>query len=398
MAQRRADRAGFWFLGTLWLITGLGLVVYMNFKPGATVGWDRWTTGADHEVRERDYFFVASFVAWGVWVALGLGDLIRALLPKVRTSARGVLLGLFAISAIPLALNFTAATRRSGPETTFARDFARALLQSVPPGGILFTWGDNDTFPLWYAQAVEGVRRDVTVVCLALSETTWYQRTMRDAVSEPVDPAALAMIWRGMPLPRISWPLHDLKDATIDSFMPQRIDQDFTLALPNGMTVLVPRGSAIVRKDLMVLSILKQNAGRRPISWSVTAVQALFNLGPQLVQQGLAVTMPITTPDRTRLIGGPARGPSGALFDVEATQQLMTRSWSFGALFTRDLSGLDANIRGMAATIALPYLQMGVALVARGDTTGAIAAFERALQLAPQPGIQAALDELRRDR
>ena len=210
--------------------------------------------------------------------------------------------------------------------------------------------------------------------------------------------AALANVWRGTPLPSINWPLHDLSDATIDSFAPQRLDQDLTLGLPNGMTVLVPRGSAILGKDLMVLSVLKQNAGRRPISWSVTAVQALFNLGPQLVQQGLAVTMPIGAPDSTRLIGGPARGPSGALFDLEVTQQLMTRSWSFGTLFTRDLSGLDANIRGMAATIALPYAQVGVALAARGDTAGAIAAFERALQLAPQPGIQAALDELRRDR
>jgi hypothetical protein len=74
----------------------------------------------------------------------------------------------------------------------------------------------------------------------------------------------------------------------------------------------------------------------------------------------------------------------------------MEHSWSFGALLTGNVGGLDANIRGMAATIALPYTQVGVALAVRGDTAAAIAAFERAAWLAPQPAILGALDELRR--
>ena len=398
MAQRRGDRSGFWLLLTLWLVTGLGLVIYMNFKPGATVGWDRWASASDHEVRERDYFFVASFVAWGVWAAIGLGDLVRTLMPRVRGVARGAMLTLFALSAVPLVLNARAATRRTGPEATFARDFARALLQSVPPGGVLFTWGDNDTFPLWYAQAVEGVRRDVTIVCLALAETPWYLRTLRDAKSEPVDRSRLAPVWRGTPAPTITWPLHDLTDATIHAFAPQRTDQDLTLALPNGLAVLLPRGTAIFGKDLLLLSILRQNAGRRPISWSVTAAQRLYNLGPQLVQQGLALNLLIAGPDTAGLVGGSARGPGGAPLDLVTTQRLMAESWSFGALFTSDLSGLDGNILGMAGTIALPYAQVGVALAARGDTAGAITALERAVRLAPQPAIQAALAELRRGR
>jgi len=396
LAHRRGDRPGFWMLGTLWLVTGFGLVVYMNFKPGTTVGWDRWLDAAQHEVRERDYFFVASFVAWGVWIALGIGDLIRSLMPRVQGVARGALLSLFALSAVPLVLNARAASRSSGPETTFARDFARALLQSVPPGGILFTWGDNDTFPLWYAQSVEGVRRDVTVVCLALAETGWYMRSMRDAKAEPVDRTQLASIWRETPAPIIDWPLHQLTDEAIGTFAPQRIDEDLSVALPNGLVVRVPRGSAIFGKDFLLLNIVRQNAGRRPISWSVTAAQKLFNLGPFLVQQGLAVTMPISAPDTTHLVGGPARGPGGAPLDLVATRRLMAESWSFGALFTGDVTRLDGNMRGMAGTIALPYAQVGIALTIRGDTVAAIEALERAVHLAPQPDIQGALDELRR--
>ena len=395
MAQRRGDRSGFWLLLTLWAATGLGLVVYMNFKPGATLGYDRWPAGADHEVRERDYFFVASFVAWGVWVAIGIGDLVRTLMPRLRGATRGAVLGLFALGAIPLLLNARAATRHSGPEATLARDFARALLQSVPPGGILFTWGDNDTFPLWYAQAVEGVRRDVTVVCLALAETPWYMRTMRDAKREPVDSTSLAPVWHGMAVPSVDLPLHDLSDATIDAFAPQRIDRDLTMPLRNGLVVELPRGTAIYGKDLLLLSILRQNAGRRPIAWSVTAAQKIFNLGPQLVQQGLALTMLVSRSDGRALVGGSARGPGGAPLDLATTQRLMLESWSFGSLFNEDLSRLDGNIQGMTGTIAIPYAQVGVALAARGDRVGAIAALEKAFRLAPQPAIQAALRELR---
>ncbi|MEP6589738.1 MAG: hypothetical protein ABJC19_01020, partial [Gemmatimonadota bacterium] len=397
-AQWRRDRSGFWLVGTLCLVTGLGLVVYMNFKPGSTLGYDRWPLGSDHEVRERDYFFVASFVAWGVWVAIGLADLIRTLMPRVRGAARGAMLALFALSLVPMLLNARAATRRSGPEATFARDFAHALLQSVPPGGILFTWGDNDTFPLWYAQAVEGVRRDVTVVCLALAETPWYMQQLRDRPREPVDPASLASVWRGLPAPLGDWPLHPMSNAMIAEFVPQRLADDLTVPLPNGLTVTVPKGSAVYGKDLMVLQVLRQNAGRRPISWSVTASQKIFDLAPALVQQGLVLTLPISPVDRTRLIAGAASGPGGVPLDLTTTRRLMTESWSFGALLRGDVTGLDGNIQGMAATVALPYAQAGLGLLSRGDTTAAIAALETAAHLSSQPAIQEVLGALRQAR
>ena len=91
---------------------------------------------------------------------------------------------------MPFALNWSKASRRHGPDARLAADFAYDLLNSAPPYGILFTYGDNDTFPLWWAQEVEGIRQDVTVVCLALANTDWYMRQLRDNPVRQVDARA----------------------------------------------------------------------------------------------------------------------------------------------------------------------------------------------------------------
>jgi len=162
--QRRLDRAAFRLLFVLFLTTGLGLIAYMNFKPGYSIGYGVWPSGGDHEVRERDYFFVVSFIVWGLWVGIGLTDLARRFRPGVAVLA-------LLPALLPAALNAPEATRRGTPDATLAADFAYDLLNTAPPYGVLFTYGDNDTFPLWWAQEVEGIRQDVAVVCLALANT-----------------------------------------------------------------------------------------------------------------------------------------------------------------------------------------------------------------------------------
>ena len=109
--QRRTDRAGWWLLLMMFLVTGLGLVGYMNFKPGFARWYDVYPAPNDHEVRERDYFFVVSFVVWGLWAGIGLTDLVRR--PRRGQARVGRLRSAWLLlAAIPVALNWSAATRR----------------------------------------------------------------------------------------------------------------------------------------------------------------------------------------------------------------------------------------------------------------------------------------------
>ena len=394
MAHRRADRSGFALMTGLVLVTGLGLVVYMNFRPGPSIGWEHWPTAAEHEVRERDYFFVASFVAWGAWAGIGLATLVAALLR--RLAGRGGLapISLFAVALLPIAFNAPAASRRHGADVTLARDFANALLQSVPPGGILFTYGDNDTFPLWYAQEVEGVRRDVTIVCLSLAETRWYMKQLRVHAPGAVDRDRIAAVYRDVPAPTFGGPILQLDDSTIDTFMPVMIDQDLQMTLADSTTLSVPRGTAIYAKDLTVLQILRQNAGHRPVAWSITASQRLFGLGPRLVQQGLALVLPVRPVDEASVIRGDASGPEGSAFDLETTRRLIGETWQFGRLFERGIADLDPNTAAMAGTLSVPYAQAAIGLLQRGDTAAAISHLQRAARTSDQPQLEALLRQL----
>jgi Protein of unknown function (DUF2723) len=144
----------------------LGVAAYLNMRAGASLGWEL-LGDAPHEARERDYFFVLAF--WG-WACLaGSGALMLA-----RRFARPWLALLAA--AVPLVANWHVADRSSGPDADGARRFAAALLVAAPRGAVLFTSGDNDSYPLWYLQQVEGARPDVQLVTLPLLPAEWYAR------------------------------------------------------------------------------------------------------------------------------------------------------------------------------------------------------------------------------
>ncbi len=390
--QRRTDPSGFAFVLLLFLVTGLGLVGYMNFKPGPSVGWARWPSPGDHEVRERDYFFIASFTAWSLWVGMGLGVWMDRLSRPGTASARwapAVLL----MALLPVVGNARDASRRHGADVTLARDFARALLASVPPGGILFTWGDNDTFPLWHAQAVDGIRPDVTVVCLALAETRWYQRQLRDHRAERPPPGSLPAVWRDRPNPATHGAVHSLTDADLEAFRPQRVGDTVHLSLATGGRLTLPAGAIIAAKDLILLRIVQENAGQRPVAWALSASHKLF--GAPVIQQGLALVLPVGPVDTAALVGGPAAGAEGAPLDLVTTGRLMAESWSFGALLERGAGGLEANVAAMAQTVALPYAQVGVAQLELGDTAAAVGSLRVAARLVREPAaVRAILLEL----
>src|SRR2546426_4317021 len=146
-------------------------IFYLNFKYGFSQYLDKPQLG--REVRERDYFYIASFALWGIWVGMGLAALMEwgrdFLEEREADETRRWLLAtpLLVVALIPLFGNRLTPSRA---HETMARDFAYDLLQSVEPYGVLLTAGDNDTFPLWYAQEVESIRKDVTVVNLSLAK------------------------------------------------------------------------------------------------------------------------------------------------------------------------------------------------------------------------------------
>ncbi len=172
-------------VGALFFITGVGIIIYLNQTP--------------YQPRERDYSYVASFFAFALWIGLGATGLVdwvsEALAGKAAGLRRiaGVAVAVVAFLAVPgwMAKENFHDHNRSGRR--IASDFARNLLESTAPNAILFTNGDNDTFPLWYLQEVEGVRRDVRVVNLSLLNTPWYIRQLRDQWSRESAPVPMAV-------------------------------------------------------------------------------------------------------------------------------------------------------------------------------------------------------------
>ena len=169
--QWRHSRRAFLAVGGLFACGALGVLVYLNLHPGPSIGWGILPATIPREARERDYFFVFAFWAWGLWAGLGCIEMARRL---SRPAWTGI-----AIACLPLALNWRAVTRRAEPERQLPMVLAEGLLRSTPPDGVLFVAGDNDSYPLWYAQEVRSIRPDVAIITIPLLPTRWYRNQIQ---------------------------------------------------------------------------------------------------------------------------------------------------------------------------------------------------------------------------
>jgi len=155
----------FWVVGLLFVLTGFAILVYLNQYP--------------IQPRERDYAYAASFYAFAIWIGIGVAGLIEWASKRKRsvvTAAALVLASLILVPGIMAKENWDDHDRS---DRYTAPAFARNFLNSCLPGGIMFTNGDNDTFPLWYIQEVEGVRTDVRIVNLSYLTADWYIEQMK---------------------------------------------------------------------------------------------------------------------------------------------------------------------------------------------------------------------------
>ena len=169
------DKKRFWVLLVFFLLTGLAIQFYTNIRP--------------FEPRERDYSVVGSFYVFAIWIGFGVYALYDLLSKKAKQSAIPIAaITLVCLIAVPgvLAANNWDDHDRSGKYT--ANAMARKYLESCAPNAILFTIGDNDSFPLWYLQEIEGVRTDVRVVNTSLFQTAWYidQMKRKAYTSDPI--------------------------------------------------------------------------------------------------------------------------------------------------------------------------------------------------------------------
>ncbi|MDP3774672.1 MAG: DUF2723 domain-containing protein [Gemmatimonadales bacterium] len=410
--HRKWDRPTFWFIATLFATTSLGLVLYLNFKPGFSLALQTYADREMHEVRERDYFFTVSYVAWGLWAGLGLAAAYRALRERLSETVPVPAAGMvFAAALIPFALNFNAASRKHGPSATLARDFAYNMLMSVEPYGILFTNGDNDTFPLWYAQEVEEIRQDVVVVNLSLINTDWYIRQLRDNPARPYRPdsAAIGLYGREAgPPPACSaawadtldaWAraadrrgpdrqfgmptcLHTLTDDQIVGIQPQLLSRDLVLHVGN-ITHTYPANTPMYVKDIMVLRLIQENLGRRPIYFALTAGSgSRMGLDQYMNQQALAFKLmpdPVTS--------GP-EGLFGTKVDVERTRTLVWDVFRYARLFDVDSLELDPTDDNIAGNLAFNYMTLGEAYRQLGNAELVVANFRKANHLSPNPELE----------
>ena len=329
--QARRERASFLTMLTLFLFATVGMILFLNFS--------------DQEVRDRDYFFTTAFLTYAIWMGLGVVWLVGWIRDSFApgTARRAVTVAAAALlAAQPFLVMRNLWFSSDNSRNTVAHDYAWNMLAPLAPNSFVFTNGDNDTYPLWYIQQVEGFRKDVRVVCLALLQTDWYILQLRD--EEPKVPIALS-------------------DRAIEAI--------------GGGAFEDSAGRLIYTNDFMVQHIIEQ--ARRAGGWvkqPYFAVTAPDHRGydPYLSLEGLVMRM---NPDSLH-----------GTIDVPATEHNLYHRFKYGGLFNADGSWdrtvyKDESASTLTRNYAAAHLQLGYYYHERRDWDRAIAEYERVERMFP---------------
>jgi hypothetical protein len=277
-------------------ITTIALVLYMNFSDGKHLEnseYKQWKNAAaqsmaagqpapqkpanvHREVRIRDYFYTAGFAFFGMWIGLAVAALLHFCFTSenvfLKKKLAPILVVLFAISpALPFSQNYSESNRSND---WIPYDYAFNLLMSCEKDGILFTNGDNDTFPLWFLQEAEGIRKDVRIVNLSLVNTKWYIKQLKKL--KPIVP--------------ISYTEKEIDTKVTHMLNPFK--EPILYPLKKAGISVVPPTQAQKRvlrvQDMMVLNIVDANAWEKPVYFSVTVSESnLMGLSPYLQMEGM---------------------------------------------------------------------------------------------------------------
>ncbi len=277
----------------------IGMILYMNFADGTVpeyremVQWEKSGQAGPKpepiqmEVRERDYFWNPGYMLFGLWVGLGFASFLHLLATRHRNKIRWMAplfsVLILASPALPLTMNMGIKTRA---HNWVPYDYAYNLLQSCERDGILFTNGDNDTFPLWTLQETYGIRRDVRVVNLSLLNTDWYIAQLIDL--EPKLNIPL-VIFDEMFQPHLMPKEDFLKNINVRRNMLQASKK--VIISPWKLELEIPENSKAPYfriQDYMILNIVHGNVDKRPIYFAVTVSEGnLMGLTKYLSMEGM---------------------------------------------------------------------------------------------------------------
>ena len=399
----RRDKPSFVYVLTLFATLSAALVYYLNFKYGYSLQAPVQNREL-HEVRERDYFFIVSFSVWGLWAGMGIASLWKEAATEMKTSLAKAapILGL---AFIPLVANWTWASRAHDYS---ARDWAYNLLMSVEPYGVLFTNGDNDTFPLWYIQEVEGVRQDITVIVTSYLNTSWYTKQLRDLtrpcpegtsadddfsvivcqrpytaettgaayVSDPAQAGDKVALLLDEPIRAPARSILPLDDETIERVARtyQRVEQDQAVRLGEISAVL--RGGQFLYPWMQyALVLINETAGERPVYFASSGNAATsLGLDAHILRQGLAfklsrAPLDVAAPEGVmRMVPSAYAGVVGDWVDVPRTRILAEEVFVHSNGIPDEWKNWpDASTIGIPNYYAWTYLALTQAAIQSGD-------------------------------
>ena len=397
----------FWVVFFLFFMTGLAIVIYLNQTP--------------MQPRERDYAYAGSFYAYAIWCGLGVLAIIDLLKQKMKLSGTAVS-AIVAVITLLVPIQMASQTwddhDRSNRYT--CRDFGQNYLMSLQEKSnpIIFTNGDNDTFPLWYNQEVEGVGTDARVCNLSYLQTDWYiDQMMRPAYNSPsvpitwprldfcsgtneyvsVEPEAKKQIlefykqdpenakkqfgdepfelknilknWVRSKNPDMHFIPTDTLYVTIDKEAVKKSGMMMaTDSIPDKMVISLAGKNALYKGDLMMLEMLAQCNWTRPLYVALTVGEDNYmNLGENFVQEGLVNRI---TPFTTNV-------PGAKRFDTEKTYHMIMTRFKFGNLKQKGLY-IDETTMRMCYTHRRLLGQTALQLIAEGKKQKAINILKKA--------------------
>ena len=393
-----------WVVLCFFLLTGLAIIVYLNQSP--------------YQVRERDYAYVGSFYAFCIWIGLGVLYLFD-LLSKKNAPIK-IAIGFIALSFfVPFIMAKEGWDDHNRSLRTLSRDAAINYLQSCAPNSILFTNGDNDTFPLWYAQEVEGIRTDVRVVCLSLLQTDWCIKQLRRAAyeSKPVpftipeeklegEKLSYLFVDNRSPLPV---KLRDALDTAISDDPNTKFDnggdlidilpaKSFYIDVDNSQVtknkVLNIKDSSrlakkitwelgnknVITKDvLMVLDLVANNNWERPIYFTSSMDESTAGLSKYLQLEGLTYRfVPIKQTEAEQAQGGRV--------NTEVMYDNVMRKFKWGGMNKPGVN-LDENCLRMPGNLRMQMGLLASSLINEGKKDKAKTILDKCLTEMPEETV-----------